>query len=57
MYIEINCIVLTINLPDSKVVDDDACISESEEEEDENLPTSKSLLQNELERVTNITFK
>lgn len=56
MYIEINCIVLTINLPDSKVVDDDACISESEEEEDENLPTSKSLLQNELERVTNITF-
>lgn len=54
LYIEINCIVLTITLPDSKVVDDD--LSESEEEEDENLPTSKSLLQNELERIAKILF-
>ncbi|XP_022323165.2 transient receptor potential cation channel subfamily M member-like 2 isoform X2 [Crassostrea virginica] len=33
---------------DSKIIDDNA-ESESEDEEDENLPTSKSLLQNELE--------
>lgn len=55
MCIKITCIVFNINLPDSKVVDND--ISDSDdEEEDENLPTSKSLLQNELERVAKILF-
>lgn len=41
---------LVLFLIDSKIIDDNA-ESESEDEEDENLPTSKSLLQNELEWV------